>query len=47
MMLTNLIINWNQLLPHILTLWFIGWGIRALLIGIILGGLVWLIKRHR
>ncbi|WP_367295001.1 hypothetical protein [Levilactobacillus yonginensis] len=46
-MLTLLTINWNQLLPQILTLWFVGWGIRALLIGVILGGLVWMIKRRR
>lgn len=39
--------DWNQLLPQLVTLWLIGWGIRALLIGLIVGGLLWFYKRTR
>ncbi|MFC6261277.1 hypothetical protein [Levilactobacillus fujinensis] len=46
-MMHNLMIDWSQLLPHLLTLWLIGWGLRALLIGFILGGLLWLFRRTR
>lgn len=46
-MFMNLTIDWDQLLPQLFTLWLIGWGIRALLIGCILGGLLWLFKRSR
>ncbi|WP_164511604.1 hypothetical protein [Levilactobacillus cerevisiae] len=39
--------DWNQLLPQLVTLWLVGWGIRALLIGLIVGGLLWFYKRTR
>lgn len=39
--------NWNELLPQLLTLWLIGWGLRALLVVLIAGGLFWLFKRNR
>jgi len=40
-----LTIDWNQLLPQLLSLWIIGWGVRALLVGVIVGSLFWLFKR--
>ncbi|WP_407886419.1 hypothetical protein [Levilactobacillus sp. N40-8-2] len=39
--------DWSQLLPQLVTLWLVGWGIRALLIGLIVGGLLWFYKRTR
>ncbi len=41
-----LTIDWNHLLPQLLLLWLIGWGVRALLVGVIVGGLFWLFKRN-
>jgi len=46
-MLISLTIDWSQLLPQLLTLWLIGWGLRALLIGFIVAGLFWLFRRIR
>lgn len=44
-MFLTLTTDWDHLLPQLLTLWLIGWGLRALLVGLILGSLFWLYKR--
>lgn len=46
-MLMLLATNWNHLLPQLFWLWLVGWGIRTLLVGVILGGIFWLYKRLR
>ncbi|WP_156166955.1 hypothetical protein [Levilactobacillus koreensis] len=46
-MLTSLTIDWSQLLPQLLTLWLIGWGLRALLVVFIVATLFWLFRRTR
>ncbi len=44
-MLINLTVNWEHLMSQLFTLWLIGWGLRAILIGLLLGGLFWWLKR--
>jgi len=45
-MLLTLMTNWSQLLSYFLTLWVLIWGVRAVLIALVLGGLVWLFRQH-
>ncbi len=47
LMLILLTTNWGQLLPQLIWLWLISWGVRALLVGLLLGSLFWLYRRLR
>lgn len=38
--------DWQQVLNQLVTLWAIGWGLRAVLVGLLLGGAYWFWRNH-
>ncbi|UIF29850.1 hypothetical protein KB236_03710 [Levilactobacillus brevis] len=47
MLVVTLATNWDHILTLVTILWLIGWGIRALLVGLLLGGLYWIYRHNR
>lgn len=46
-MLSTLATDWNQIVSQAMVLWLIGWGVRALLVILLLGGLYWIFRKNR
>lgn len=38
--------DWQQILSQLVTLWAIGWALRAVLVGLLLGGAYWFWRKH-